>query len=281
MDKSDKGNGKKYTASYQCPNQPTGTIYVTIWNKPKQPRSTILIQAEKCNMQMNIDFLNTQIPELFEEVLKQKTFSIVDNSNGKGGKCVHNELLKQCGTCDVECSMEKNMGEQTTSVHGAEKNNCNFSETDIDANEKLNDFVLEQHTKPEKCAQNPFPELCVVSNAETIREIDLSEHIGSTHETPLDKKEKENEHVHDEGDEEVVDEILELEELVVVEKQDELDPLADIENMTEHCQECDVAYPSGTALNEHIAVAHKSKVINCHLCEEVFHKDEELKNIHK
>jgi hypothetical protein len=83
VDKSDKGNGKKYTASYHSPNQPTGIIYVTIWNKPKQPRSTILIQAEKCNMQMNIDFLNTQIPELFEEVLKQKAFSIVDNSNGK------------------------------------------------------------------------------------------------------------------------------------------------------------------------------------------------------
>ena len=177
VDKSDKGNGKKYTASYQCPNQPTGTIYVTIWNKPKQPRSTILIQAEKCKMQMNIDFLNTQIPELFEEVLKQKAFSIVDNSNGKGGKCgkcVHNELLKQCGTCDVECSMEKNMSEQTTSVHGAKENICNFSEIDIVANEKRNDYVLKQYTKHEKCAQNPFPEHCDVSNVETIREIDMS-----------------------------------------------------------------------------------------------------------
>ena len=76
IDKSDKGNGKKYTIdSYLRSNQPSGTLYVTIWNKPKQPRSTIL---ENCNMKMNIDFLNEKIPELFEEVLRIKT---IDDGN--------------------------------------------------------------------------------------------------------------------------------------------------------------------------------------------------------
>ena len=110
IDKSEKGNGKKFTVlSYHGQSQPAGTVYVTIWNKTKQPRSTILIQAENCNMQMNIDFLNEKLPEMFEEVIKVETFSIVGDDYAQdtatiGKKKSSRKTMLRCDKCQVKAT---------------------------------------------------------------------------------------------------------------------------------------------------------------------------------
>ena len=117
VDKSDKGNGKKYTVvSYVDPNQCSGTVYITIWNKPKQLRSTILIQAENCNMQMNMDFLYRKIPELFEDVLKVRILDDDNHSISYVEKGPAKPLVK-CEKCKYKSTLMQ-MKMHMKAVHG-------------------------------------------------------------------------------------------------------------------------------------------------------------------
>ena len=86
---SGKSNGKKFTVqSFEGKNQPPGKVYVI-----NDQRSTILIQAEKCNLQMNIAFLNEKLPKLFEVVLKVKPNSIDNKVTKQEIKTVKKETI--------------------------------------------------------------------------------------------------------------------------------------------------------------------------------------------
>ena len=58
-------------------------VYITLWNKEKKEKSTMLIQAEKSRHYLNVSYVSNVIPKMYEEVL--------DHIENENSGCVNNK----------------------------------------------------------------------------------------------------------------------------------------------------------------------------------------------
>ena len=81
-DNSATKNGKKWIIRAFETDNKTGSVFIQIWNKYPQEKSTMLIQAEKCHLSLSIAFFQSEIPKLFHEVLKVQPSSLGFHPDG-------------------------------------------------------------------------------------------------------------------------------------------------------------------------------------------------------
>ena len=62
IDNSATKNGKKWTLKVYKTENKVGSVFIQIWNKYPQEKSTMLIQAEKCYLSLSINFFQNEIP---------------------------------------------------------------------------------------------------------------------------------------------------------------------------------------------------------------------------
>ena len=90
-DRSGKNNGKQWVdeAFKADKEEKTSKVYITVWNKEKNEKSTMLIQAEKSHHYLNVSYVTKVIPKLYENVLdhfEKENVAVVDNKKAPKSK---------------------------------------------------------------------------------------------------------------------------------------------------------------------------------------------------
>ena len=167
-DNSATRNGKKWTIkSFEASNK-IGSVFIQIWNKYPQERSTMLIQAEKCFLSLSISFFQQEIPKLFQEVLKHQAHSVGIKSNIQESQLPSNKSEIHCKKCQINFSSVIQLNSHNLNMHYHLSNKFTSSEDTVTSEEcdkckmvfktgpQLRTHLLNNHGEKVKCRSCKF-----------------------------------------------------------------------------------------------------------------------------